>query len=1262
MFKSWWDPGGAIALVVSGWFLLGCSAQVGGQEVTARAVQALGEDGGVLAGSDTLFGVTGDVIAAAPSAGALTYAGGGSGLGELDMATGAQVVAPMSRFLGASACSAGAPGASPSAAAGLVVGLDGITVLASQVNGANTNCNGTQADCNAATDPAAGLAFDRAISRPIHGPYALQGWRDVLAVLFAGQSHAGDSDTGCNSEIRNVLAANYGAIFESTCNGTCRNGESNAPEIQHIFRPDDASGTAEMFASILGLGVDPSRTSVLGQGASPYCNVAGGVLPGSNPPKTQGTALQVRQGGSPVGQVATEILGSNDFLASSYQDNDPIRRICVRDGNRTDFEQVCDLDGRLGLVLPISSPGPAVPTSLAFPTGPCNGSTEVAQAAPVYPRPDGRGRISGRCPNGDLPGGSLCWLPASGDGTLGTASFACLNTSGKKPFSWGNGGPIAGPACTSVADCTSAPYQSPPAGNSTACVVVTASNAAPAVGTCTLNCTAMNGAPGDCSAIGQQLGVPTFTFNCFAANGNAVSSSNPGICRLDPSAADGRVFNKHLYTAAVGNGAAATYQTDSFGEPVVGAFYRIHSTQTLGQGTCTQSDPAKQIGCLVSASPCSLGLGSLEAATQPGVAALKVQALDPTPTCVQSMTYPLWRKLYLNTDVGFGSLTGASLALAQAEANVSTIDPALTAHGFVPLPAGSPNQGAPYCEDFNEAALCGAASNVNACAGNGAVGLPTATTTCGNGFVEAFEECDEGTANGTATGSCSSLCRWVGAPASGCTPGGLRCNGQQPQSCDSTGTWNNSGSVCTGCTACSAGSCQPTTGTACDDGDACTQTDTCQSGVCVGGNPVVCSGGEVCANGACGCPAGYVACTTSCPPKGVSCIKPIALAAGESHVCALLSTGSLECWGTDRAGALGIGVEDLTPFPAPVPVPGITKATAIAAGGTQTCALVEGAWTCWGADGFGEIGVPSGSCNGGTPCTLSPTTVVSGASAFSTGQEATCAVVRGVVECLGDAHYGEIGTFETNTCDCSQSPVPVSGSGSGAGTGILNGVTALSGFGISVCALTQGGSVACWGDDEYGQSGPGGDAMQCNSGPCSPTPTLVSGVTNAVAVATGQNFSCALLQNGSIECWGDNALAELGHTWNLPCLNQVQPCSPNPLAVTGITTATAIAAGGAFACALLQNGSVVCWGDDSLGELGNTGVPFACLGGGAPCSTSPLAVPGVTNAVAITAGGSFACALLQSGDVKCWGQDSLGELGNGTISSTGTPTPVSVAF
>jgi alpha-tubulin suppressor-like RCC1 family protein len=190
----------------------------------------------------------------------------------------------------------------------------------------------------------------------------------------------------------------------------------------------------------------------------------------------------------------------------------------------------------------------------------------------------------------------------------------------------------------------------------------------------------------------------------------------------------------------------------------------------------------------------------------------------------------------------------------------------------------------------------------------------------------------------------------------------------------------------------------------------------------------------------------------------------------------------------------------------------------------------------------------------------------------------------------------------------------------------------------------------------------------------SSTPVPVSGLTGITAISAGGDSTCALLTNGTVDCWGDNFFGELGiGTMTGPdtCSPTVasEPCSTSPVQVTGLTGVTAISAGGDNAnCALLANGTVNalltngtvdCWGSNLSGQLGigTTTGPDNC--GGEACSTTLVEVTGLTGVTAISAGGgSTMCALLTNGTVDCRGDNTDGALGNGTTTSSSTPAPV----
>ena len=168
--------------------------------------------------------------------------------------------------------------------------------------------------------------------------------------------------------------------------------------------------------------------------------------------------------------------------------------------------------------------------------------------------------------------------------------------------------------------------------------------------------------------------------------------------------------------------------------------------------------------------------------------------------------------------------------------------------------------------------------------------------------------------------------------------------------------------------------------------------------------------------------------------------------------------------------------------------------------------------------------------------------------------------------------------------------------------------------------------------------------------------------TTAAAISAGSWHSCALTSGGGVQCWGYDVLGELGvGTSSGPEECQSTPCSTTPVDVHGLTSGVAaISAGEHHTCALTSAGGVKCWGDNSAGELGvgTFGGPEECRG--SACSTTPVDVSGLTSGVtAIAAGGYSSCVLTSAGGVKCWGANVIGQLGDGT--TTNSPTPVGVS-
>lgn len=189
------------------------------------------------------------------------------------------------------------------------------------------------------------------------------------------------------------------------------------------------------------------------------------------------------------------------------------------------------------------------------------------------------------------------------------------------------------------------------------------------------------------------------------------------------------------------------------------------------------------------------------------------------------------------------------------------------------------------------------------------------------------------------------------------------------------------------------------------------------------------------------------------------------------------------------------------------------------------------------------------------------------------------------------------------------------------------------------CAVTTMGSVECWGRNDAGQIGDGSTTTALV-----PTPAWPADLTNATAIAAGLRHTCALRMDGTVVCWGRDARGQLGD-------GVVGGFSTPPTPAVGLDMVTAIAAGRDFTCALRTAGTartVLCWGANDLGQLGAAGSLE---------SATPIAVTGITDAIAISAapGGTHACALRTGGVVSCWGSNASGQLGDGTTDASTEP-------
>lgn len=237
----------------------------------------------------------------------------------------------------------------------------------------------------------------------------------------------------------------------------------------------------------------------------------------------------------------------------------------------------------------------------------------------------------------------------------------------------------------------------------------------------------------------------------------------------------------------------------------------------------------------------------------------------------------------------------------------------------------------------------------------------------------------------------------------------------------------------------------------------------------------------------------------------------------------------------------------------------------------------------------------------------------------------TCALSSaGGVSCWGYNGYGQLGDGTTNN---RTTPVPV--------VGLSSGVAAIAAGAYHTCAITTAGGVKCWGRNFSGQVGDGTTTDRL-------APVDVSGLTSnletVIAIAGGNEYSCAVTHVGVVKCWGFNGNGQLGDG------TTTQRLTPVNVSLAG--GATSVAAGSATTCIRTSTGGAKCWGYNGTYNVGD-GVPSATD------RLVPVDVQGLTSGVSAVAAGLYhACALTGAGAVKCWGYNSSGEIGNGAATGT----------
>jgi alpha-tubulin suppressor-like RCC1 family protein len=372
------------------------------------------------------------------------------------------------------------------------------------------------------------------------------------------------------------------------------------------------------------------------------------------------------------------------------------------------------------------------------------------------------------------------------------------------------------------------------------------------------------------------------------------------------------------------------------------------------------------------------------------------------------------------------------------------------------------------------------------------------------------------------------------------------------------------------------------------------------------------------------------------------------IASGSQHTCGITGTQRLYCWGSDANGNLGAGTSTSGCVQiyggcslVPIPVTGADRFVSVTAGEFHTCALTStGVAYCWGGNYYGQVG--TGAIGGEIRV---PTAVVGGHvfRSISAGRMHTCGIdTSGDAWCWGWDVWGQLGAGATapDRCNffftnepCSDTPLKVAGPVRFA---------EVMGSEKQSCGRALSGAAYCWGAEVTGTEGT--DCQFGQNANCTRTPLLQVGGTIFQRVGMGGVYRCGQKSDGVLWCWGADYYGSFGN-------GTASPYSPDTATrAAGGKSYSQITFGSGHMCGL--NGTAVeCWGQNYYGQ------------GGGPIGSdryNPGPINGGMNFVSVFSGSNAFtnCGISPAGRAYCWGENDLGQLGNGTLTSSADPVLV----